>query len=235
VEPCIYIYAKNIVPGNIDVSIDGLIYDEYILRKTWEIISERDFLNLPEDYRRVIEFVYSNNSKEDDETLQVARTKWLQKESNANELANQRKMPYPDPNETFCGKIANLTFEENEKHAGWIVAQTRLGEQSISLLPMEKTDQGISFPGIIGTFNQESFRDRKIQLQLLRRCVQVSHRGIVKTLNDHPPEIPDFITNSPLLKNIIPLWVVNNKAEIITQREIFTLIFDQTLGLVIKK
>jgi CRISPR-associated endonuclease/helicase Cas3 len=51
-----------------DFGVDAVIYAEYILMKSWEVLRERETLTMPDDLDQLMESVYTPNDPEDDTT-----------------------------------------------------------------------------------------------------------------------------------------------------------------------
>jgi CRISPR-associated endonuclease/helicase Cas3 len=131
-EPRFYINAERDDKGELSLGVNGYVYAPYILHQSWRILQNRTEINLPADYRPLIEFVYSEKGPESDHPLRDAWDKLQKEQNNAVEQAQQRIVPLPHINDSFSGPISQLRFKESETQAGWAIAKTRLGEESIT-------------------------------------------------------------------------------------------------------
>ena len=91
----------------------------------------------PRIYRSLIEAVYSGGETEIDEGMVKALSELIKKESEARDGAEQCLLPKPDPEDSFSGPASMLEFMESETESSWVIAQTRLGEESLTIIPLE--------------------------------------------------------------------------------------------------
>lgn len=219
--------------GKILAGADRYVYDEYYLLATWLLLKDRKSLKLPADYRVLIEEVYAVTPPSSAE-LQAAYGNLLKSEKAAAALAGQRLFPMPETQDTFCSKLINLTFEDNETKAGWMIAQTRLAEKSITILPLTcvNDEEYVTMTGQKVTGNQDiSYQD---QMNLVRQTIKVSHRLVVNSLLQKPRI--DTFKKSALLRDVIPLVLDENRQALLTSnQEIIQLVVDDELGLTITK
>ena len=213
---------------------DNLIYDEYILRLTWRILLGHAEMLLPRDYRPLIEAVYDAPDPEEDSPLWKAWDKLQAQQSKAYGEAKTRLLPVPDPEELFCALSARLTFEEDENGAAWIVAQTRLGQESINVIPLERLDEHTCLGPAGAMIDITKPLPRETQLQLLRRGMRISRYEVVQAVKAANAKLPASFARSALLKGYFPLWLQGGKAQLTNEKGGLTLTLDSTLGLVIR-
>ena len=215
------------------LGVNRWIYDAFLLQKTWQILQGREEIRLPNDYRILIEAVYDITEVSASDPLYAVWEKLKTKRSNSVKKARQRTMPDPDPEWSFCSKAAQLTFEESETGASWIVAQTRLGRESINLIPLERNgNNAILFP----TTEKVSLDNRashEMQLRLLRRHLRISRPELVQSLKE--AQRPKLFIESPRLKGYYPLWLVNGKTNFQLNGDKLVISLNDELGLVIQK
>ncbi len=235
--PRLWINTEAEPDGAVSLGVDKYIYAEFILRQTWRTLMGKTEINLPADYRRLVEAVYGIEELSPDDPLAEAWEKLLTQESNATTKANARLLPEPNPEDSFCGPAARLTFEENENSAAWVVAQTRLGEESVTVIPLERDGERTWFSSqgekVEVSLNTEA--PREMQLRLLRHSLRVSNRNAVAAIKTNPEQPPRLFTESALLKEIIPLWLTDGKASLPSVKTTIHLTLDPKLGLVIDK
>ncbi|MCL5997909.1 MAG: hypothetical protein M1546_17925, partial [Chloroflexi bacterium] len=149
--------------------------------------------------------------------------------------ANTRLLPEPDSEESFCARAASMTFEEDENSAAWIVAQTRLGEESVNVIPLERVDDHTCrLPdGDVLDLRKPAARD--MQLRLLRRSLRVSRYEAVQAIKLSGAKLPALFRESALLKGYVPLWLNDGQAQLPATKGTLTLSLDPRLGLVIAK
>ena len=210
VQAVLWVNTPHQPDGAVDLGVNGVIYAEYILWRTLQALDGRTELCLPEDYRTLIEAVYAEGEPADVNL----RPSWqmYQKETHrARQEAEQRLLPLPLPDEAFCAPAAALLFQENEDSAGWGVAQTRLGAESVTLAPLERegSQARLCSASLWLALHQPCERDTA--LTVLRHTIRVSHRGVVRQFQDAAPEALELFKH-PLLRNIHPLWLEDGRA-----------------------
>jgi len=205
-QPVLWINLHSDEDPMIPPAADRKMYTEYILRQTWSVLAGRDEINLPQEYRPLIEAVYDAGEPAKDSELRSAWDKLRKQESFAVDEANTRLAPAPDPMTPFSYAITQKTFEEDENSAAWVVARTRLGEESLNVIPLEvKGDYGVLPDG--AQINLSAEADRETQLRLLRRGLRVSHQDAIQAIRSINGKRCRLFADSPLLKDqfLLPL------------------------------
>lgn len=211
---------------------NAAIYAEYILRRTLGALAGRQALHLPADYRPLIEAVYADEAPADPD-LMPSWEAYTHAAYAARKEAQQRLVPAPFGEEAFCTAAAELHFQEQEDSAGWGIAQTRLGAESVTLLPLERHGRWANVPSAGLRVALHERPAREAALTLLRHCVRVSHRDVVRVLGQAPrPDMELF--RYPLLANVRPLWLENARGRLGPHGEI-GVVLDPELGLVIER
>ncbi len=209
-------------------------YTEYILQKTWQAITGRTVITLPTDYRPLVEAVYALQPPAPNDVLFEAWQKLQKKENNALGEAKQRLLLDPNPRRPFCHSN-QPTFVEDEDRAAWIVAQTRLGAESVTVIPLERdgdeariipTDQRVALT---------TSPSRETALDLLRRSLRISRREVVQYFKQSDPPQEILFKKSPLLKNTYPLWLTDNQSSFTIKAVKVTLTLHHKWGLIIEK
>ncbi|MBI1880906.1 MAG: CRISPR-associated helicase Cas3', partial [Chloroflexi bacterium] len=121
-------------PERVQMGADRF-YTEYILQKTWQTIANIRVITLPADYRPLIEAVYGTEPPQPGEALYEAWGKLHKQENKARDEAKLRLLAKPDPEQPFC-RNNQTAFKEDEDSTAWFVAQTRLGQETVSLIPL---------------------------------------------------------------------------------------------------
>jgi CRISPR-associated endonuclease/helicase Cas3 len=223
--------------SGLSISVDQYVYSEYILRLTWDQLKDRQEINLPDDYRALIESVYGGAMAESDELLTAAWKKLQREESQATAAAQLALLPAPQAEDSFSGPAAHLEFIESDNQSSWIVARTRLGEESLTIIPIERDGNsiGVVLDGSILTIPLEGALSRENQLKLLRRSIRVSNRRLVEILKNQEQEnLPLEISGAPLLKDVYWLWLSEGRAIFRDHTGIIKVEIDSRLGLVIQ-
>jgi CRISPR-associated endonuclease/helicase Cas3 len=239
-QPKLYLNAPLDAQGDVDVSTDAHVYAAYYLLRTWQLLRARSTINLPEDYRTLVEAVYGTQAThEDDERLQKAWEALQKDQSLACQEARERLLlSSDDPEELLCHRIASTClFKEDEDGQAWIVARTRRGEESITVIPLELDADDPASATRARVSEQEAWlpldhpATRETQLRLLRRSLKVSRADVVQALKQTRTHLPRLFRDSPLLQPCVPLWLRHGRARVGD----WTLQLDPVLGLVIER
>jgi CRISPR-associated endonuclease/helicase Cas3 len=236
-KPWLWLYERHSADGSLNLSGDKYVYAEYLLLKTYDAIEKRSLIDLPSDYRTLIETVYNAPTPTAESPLAKTWKEMQTKQQSASDLAAQRLLPDPKADETFASVIANNSFEESEDRAGWLIAQTRLGERSLTVIPMRKQGASVACLGVDGLFVPAKPLARHYQLSFLRRSIRISQREVIAALEEiNKDQLPVLFKNSALLKDTFPLWLEEDgKAEIQTQAGQYHVELNAILGLLINK
>ncbi len=233
--PRLFIYSNKNDRGEVDLSIDKLIYAEFLLKRTWEVLQSTTSITLPGDYRKLIESVYDDRSITRNEKFYEP---WVHFKKNLDvsiEKALFQLIPLPRRDDTFTKGFNNLVFEENEENSMKIAAQTRLGQEGITVIPLEISQGVIKLPGIQEPIKIDQPVERSIQLELLRHSLRIEDRDIVRIMKSTRNNLPGLFSKSLLLKSTFPLWLEEGKAELHDGKKVVELVLDHELGLLIHK
>jgi len=235
--PTLWVNIPQDEQGEPDLGMDARIYDAYLLYQTWHTLENYGaILNLPGDYRPLVEAVYREDALVVDDNLAQSWKKLQEKQSDAIKQADERLLPEPESGRAFCRRSAQITFEEDETGASWIVAQTRLGRESVNVIVMEKLDEATARlvpdgqPLALGQATYPA-----MQRHLLRHHLRVSRPEVVKALKK-TSDLPPLFKRSSRLKGYYPLWLENGEArfpKLWGDGEVVVTL-DVDLGLVIK-
>lgn len=229
---------QEIEPGeHLVIGADRYIYDEFLLRQSWECLKQRTEIVLPGDYRTLIEAVYGIDRSALQNDLLASWQKLQKKEINAMQQAEMRLLPWPDPQESFCSSAASLYFAEDENQAGWFIAQTRLGQESVTIILLERQGDTAWFNRAGGKVAVpiNELVPRNIQLDLLRQSLRISHKEIVKHLRQEFGNKERLFKDAELLHDCYPLWLTNGEMTLKTGNANYIIRLDPLLGMVIKK
>ncbi len=234
-EPRFYVNAERGEKGGLSLGVNRYVYAPYILHRTWEVLQNRSEINLPMDYRPLIEFVYDEKEPDADHPLRDAWNKLQEEQNTAVEQAQLRIVPAPHPNDSFSGPISQLRFKESETQAGWTIAKTRLGEESITIIPLERRGDVCKamVDGKDVEFNLKQKISHDLQIQLLRRSIRVSNQRGVRALKSKMVELSLVFKDASLLKEAIPLFLTENKTSFQFEKGNIIFLLDPKLGLVI--
>lgn len=236
--PRFFVNVEKSTDGELELGVNARVYDGYILRQTWLALTEneRDSLTLPVDYRPLIELVYGGKQPAPDNPLSVAWKKLQSKQNDALQQAQMRILPDPHPRDSFTGPASRLRFIESETEAGWIIAKTRLGEESLNVIPLEK-DGDMATCVVNGetlTIRLTEKPTRDVQLKLLRHSLRVSNYQGVEAIKKNIGKIPTAFSGSALLKDYVPLFLANGSITLPGEKSKIVFKLDPDLGLVIR-
>jgi CRISPR-associated endonuclease/helicase Cas3 len=231
--PTLWINAERAPDGQLTLGVNRFIYDAFLLRQTWQVLQGREEIHLPEDYRKLVEAVYGIVDVSPEDYLAEAWKNLRAKRSNAIKEARERTIPEPDPEWSFCSRAARLVFEEDETGASWIVAQTRLGRESVNLIPLAKEGNTAHLYPAEETVSLSHAASPNMQLRLLHRHLRVSRPKIVQASKEMP--LPKLFTDSPRLRGYYPLWLIDGKAEFPLEKGKLVATLNDRLGLIIRK
>ncbi|HHX43047.1 MAG TPA: CRISPR-associated helicase Cas3' [Chloroflexi bacterium] len=229
-EAILWVNVPPDAAGRPTLGVNAVIYEEYILWQTLRALDGRDAFSLPADYRHLVEAVYADEPPTDASLGASWAAHWRHM-YDAHKEAELRMVPPPDPDEPFCTPAATLTFQEREDSARWGVAQTRLGAEAVTLIPLARRKGRISSALGEDTYPTDRPATRDEALRLLRQSLRVSHRGVVRHFEATPTQRPALF-DTPLLAGAHPLWLEEGSTRLGPQGAL-ALRLDPSLGLVI--
>jgi CRISPR-associated endonuclease/helicase Cas3 len=234
--PRLWLNFEQTSDGDLKLGADRTIYAEFIMRQTLQLLKGRTHIELPQDYRALIEAVYADQPPSDDSPLCDAWDNLQAQQQRAVGEARQRLLPEPHPRDSFAKTAAmRVTFEEDENRADWFVAKTRLGERTLNIIPLERAGDFI----VLDTDERLSVQaeaPRDAQRHLLRRHLRISHQGTINAIEKEAEQNETkLFTESPLLKGFYPLWLTKGTTAVKTERGTLKITLNPDLGLVIEK
>jgi CRISPR-associated endonuclease/helicase Cas3 len=207
------------------------VYDAYILGRTWALLGRETVLNLPGDIDRLVQAVYDIDTVLPDELEQAARA-FIEVESYGKYRAriNQERQTAIniaiDANAEPESAYVNKPRGNEEGDGLGLVNRTRLGSESVTLIPVEVVDGG--WCACLGDvpFSPERPVDDKTAHQLYQRQIKVSQAAVVRHFR--AKGISDIFNDHALLRNCYPLPLVAGRYE----QEGVSMRLDNALGLV---
>ena len=173
----------------------GKVYREDILLRTWCLLHTREVVTLPNEIDSLVQEVYEDR---------VAIPEFLEERMNTaicvegKVFANQQQANLAViglPDDFSWNDPARIVFyDEDEPNVHpTLVAQTRLGEDSVISVPLWPED----------TFDPNAAPDFVQAKQWYLRAMNLSRKGVVKKLK--AGSVPECWKKSPLLRNCFPL------------------------------
>ena len=197
----------------------GAVYIEDLLLRTWSLLRERRDLTLPDEIDVLVKLVYEEQvgvPKSVQERLEKALAAKDGEAIAHRGQANQAIIGFPD-DASWNDPARFVLYDEDEPGVHrTLMAQTRLGKDSIVAIPLFSEDG----------FLPEATPDFAQGKQWFMRAVSLSRKGVVKKLK--ALGVPEGWKKSPLLRNCFPL-VLNTEG---CWLEDATVRLDDDLGLV---
>lgn len=207
----------------------GYVYDAYILLRTWALLRHERCLSLPADIDRLVQAVYGEEPLPED--LDEEACARIEIESYGEYLARVQKErresfniaidPAEEPQLAYNGKPRGS--EEGEGVG--LENKTRLGAESITLIPLEVVEGGWCVRLGEPVFTPDQRLSDALARQLYNRQLKVSRKALVRHFKGEP--LPAAFEH-PLLRNCYPLPLQQGRYA----QEGLRLRLDDLLGLV---
>lgn len=199
----------------------GAVYREDVLLRTWSLLRGKPTIRLPEEIDTLVEAVYEEQV-DVSEPLQARLEKsLLDGEGKAiahTGQANHAIIGFPDDASWNDPARFSLYDEDEPGVHRTLMAQTRLGDDSITAIPLWADDEYDAM--MVPNFTQSK--------AWFLRAMSLSRKGVVK--NRQSAGVPEGWKKSPLLRNCFPLLLDANSNWI----EDASVRLDDDLGLVYK-
>ncbi|WP_308363663.1 MULTISPECIES: CRISPR-associated helicase Cas3' [unclassified Microbulbifer] len=186
----------------------GYVYDSYILGRTWALLSRESILHLPQDIDRLVQTVYGDMELPAD--LSDADRNFIEIEALGDYIGkcqaeqmmavNVAIDPDAEPQLAYTQKLRG--YEQGEEGLG-LPNSTRLGDDSITLVPVYQSPDGWSLTPGGSTFDPEKHPPDGLAKALYARQIRVSRKALVKHFQ--AASIPQAFSEHPLLRHLIPL------------------------------
>jgi CRISPR-associated endonuclease/helicase Cas3 len=176
----------------------GAVYREDILLRTWSLLHDKQNLTLPNEIDALVQAVYKEEvdvPESQQERLDKALVNGDGKDIAKHGQANQAIIGFPD-DASWNDPARFVLYDEDEPEVHrTLMAQTRLGEDSVVAIPL--------WPG--DGFGSEATPDFTQSKAWFLRAVSLAHKGVVKKLQKRGA--PEGWKKSPLLRNFFPLML----------------------------
>ena len=174
----------------------GAVYREDLLLRTWSLLRERQSLVFPDEIDSLVQSVYEEQVSVSDtlrERLEKAMEAAKGKYYAYRGLANQAIIGFPD-DASWNDPARLVLYDEDQPGVHrTLMAQTRIGEESVIAIPLCPEDNFLS-----GTLP-----DFELSKRWFRRAISLSRKGVVQKLQGQG--VPEGWKQSPLLRNCFPL------------------------------
>lgn len=174
----------------------GAVYREDILLRTWSLLRDKQNLTLPDEIDTLVQMVYEEQvdvSESQRERLSNALKNSDGKIIAHTGQANQAIIGFPD-DASWNDPARFVLYDEDEPEVHrTLMAQTRLGEDSVVAIPLWPEDG----------FGSEATPDCAQSKAWFLRAVSLARKGVVKKLKKLG--VPEGWKKSSLLRNCFPL------------------------------
>lgn len=204
----------------------GYVYAPYWLGRTWAFLRDENMLQLPTDIDRLVQTVYSDEPlpagvpEAVGEFIEMeAYGEYLGEEQGKRQLATNISIDIEaEPLEAYSDKPFGGDDELGIRN------QTRLGSDSVSVVPVEVTETGWRVADRV--FDPTRVPDDATARALYARQLRLSRKAVV--VHCHQSELPKAFAEHPILRHLYPLPLSAGCGDIGGQK----LRLDPELGLV---
>lgn len=233
--PRLYMNFEVDADENLKRGTDRTIYAEYVIRQTHRVLDGRTQIVLPRDYRELIEAVYAPSAPSAESAFYDAWRELTDDQAKAEGEAKKRLLPAPDAEDSFAEIAAatRILFKEDENSDDFIIAQTRLGEETMNVIPLEREGDWAVFAGTGERISVQHEAAYERQRELLHHNLRISDRDLMAALRAEGST--KLFTESTLLKNYYPLWLFKRTRQFQVGNKILRVTLDKALGLMIEK
>jgi CRISPR-associated endonuclease/helicase Cas3 len=214
----------------------GYVYEPYILARTWALLRHVEQLQLPQDIDHWVQAVYSDAPLPEDLEAEIENSiegaffgeHIAQAQTKRRQFLNIAIEAERSPEDAYSGKPYGHE-EAEEGDAVGLKNQTRLGPDTITVIPVDVCEDGwVTHTGEV--FSPEQRASDAIARQLYERQVKVSRAAVVKHFQALKGS-PAF-RDHPLLRNSHPLPLTEGAYDGVSGVH---LRLDDELGLVYEK
>lgn len=181
------------------------VYDYHLLLRSWLALQNRQTISIPQEVEDLIEAVYGEGLPPDTlapEVLQAWQTSWKALVRAREDEESQAQYRYILPpyyrDDIFEDHNPELEEDDPGVHKS-LQAATRLGDPTVSVICLYEVDGKVfTDPSGMQPVNLDEKPGGKTTRALLRRSVNISHRGLTFWLINHGRK-PSGWLNHPLL------------------------------------
>jgi len=215
-EPCLRISGLLPEgPPDLKETAWGFVYDPYILYCTWAVVLREPLWQLPQDIDRLVQAVYSQDPfEEEDRPELLATLDWALGEHYA-KIQTQRQQAINaaiDAEAEPQNAYQQQPRANEERDGGGIPIVTRLGDNSLIVVPVLVADDGWRLLPTDPPFDPATVPDDALARRVYSRQVRISRKGVLHALLAQPA--PQGFDEHPLLRHLRPLPLCGDAAEI---------------------
>ncbi|MDX3905104.1 MAG: CRISPR-associated helicase Cas3' [Pigmentiphaga sp.] len=231
------LWVAGLIPGRLPELKEtgwGHVYDPYILARTWALLHPVSRLDLPADIDRWVQAVYGDTPIPEGVAADVASRidtvfhgEHLAKvQLRRREFLNIAIDPGSSPSDAYVNKPRGYEEAERGEAAG-LLNRTRLGPESITVVPVEVLEDELWRVHGGPEFSPKEPVPDSLARRLYDRQITVSRAALVRHFHNSEP-VAAFAEH-PLLRNLFPLPLIEGRYEATAG---FGLVLDPSLGLV---
>lgn len=187
------------------------VYEPYILGRTWALLSRERELHLPQDIDRLVQAVYDGGDLPSDidqdslnyieiEAYGAHRAMEINERMQAVNIALH---PEDEPQNAY----ANSPKGSDEGEGLGLTNRTRLGDDSVTLIPVHKVPGGWSLTPDGDAFDPGQPLSNALAKQLHARQLKTSRTALVK--HAQAEVSPRAFSEHPLLRHLKPLLLID--------------------------
>lgn len=192
----------------------GFVYDPYVLYRTWAIAGAEQTWRLPEDIDRLVQAIYANDpfaAEEREEYLKTLDQALGEHLARVQEQRQHAMNVALDAEAELSNAYVSKPRANEEGEGDGLRVVTRLGEDSLTVVPILASDEGWRLFATDAPFNPNTEPGPALAQYIHRRQVRLSRKDLVKALLAQP--IPKAFELHPLLRNLRPLIFTDGSAD----------------------
>jgi CRISPR-associated endonuclease/helicase Cas3 len=201
-------------PPELTATAWGFVYDPYVLYCSWAVALREPLWRLPEDIDRLVQAVYSEDPFQEEDRPEFLATLDKALGDHYAKVQTQRQQAIyaaidaeDEPQNAYNQKPR----ANEEREAGGIPVVTRLGDDSLTAVPVLVADDGWRLFASDLPFNPGAVLDDALARRIFARQVRISRKGVLHPLLALP--LPKGFDEHPLLRHLRPLPLRDGAAE----------------------
>jgi CRISPR-associated endonuclease/helicase Cas3 len=191
----------------------GFVYDPYVLYRTWGIAGKKTIWQLPDDIDQLVQAVYSGDPFEEEDRAEFVKKLDLALSEHLATVQEQRQRAINvalDAEAEPQNAYTNKPRANEEGDGDGLRVVTRLGKDSITVVPVLESDEGWRLFAGDPPFDPQAMINDELARRIYGRLVRLSRKDIVLDLVEQPA--PSSFESHPLLRNLKPLQLRNGVA-----------------------
>lgn len=184
------------------------VYDQYVLWRSWAILSRSDSISIPNDIDDWVQIVYGESSLDElrgfESAVGGAKVAFETKRRNQAEAA--KNWALGGPLSSAMDSWGESGRDQDEHRAYDLKVPTRLGDDSITVIPIVTNRDGWTVFGATSSLNRRASRAGKAFVDAaVSRQIRVARKSLVARLRSQ--ELPVWWTPTGALRYFYPLFL----------------------------